>query len=191
MRLYLFTIWTIGLTSLSMLACQCPVIQWTKETANQYDVIGRMRLIRIIPHQNNFTVAEVDVLNLFKGLPSKQYKVLFPENDDCAIPLQEGEEWLIYGKNKQLYSCEIDWCGLSRKKFANDIEDFFIATHTITYEEEFQKLQNHFPEIRIPDHKQYGTHKNILPEKHEFYLYLLLSFIGFLFILQLLKKYLR
>lgn len=172
-------------------ACQCPILEWTKDLANQNDVIMRVKIKYITPHQNNYLVAEVDVLNMFKGNPYKTYKVLFPENDECAIPVNTGEEWLIYGKSKQINSCEIKWCGLSRKKFVNDFEDFFIATHIITYDEELQKLHASFPEIQIKDQSQpYRFHKNIIPEKYELYIYLLISLIVFLLILQLLKKHL-
>lgn len=173
-------------------ACQCPIIQWNKELANQNDVILRGVIKNIYPHQNNYTVAEVEVINLFKGQPFKLYKVLFPENDECALPLNTGDEWLIYGKSKQINSCEIKWCGLSRKKFANDAEDFFISTHIITYDEELKKLQTSFPEIEIKNNPtSYAAHKNIIPNKYELYIYLTLSFVGFLIIFYLIKKYLK
>jgi hypothetical protein len=172
-------------------ACQCPVIQWTPEVANEYDVIARVVIKKIIPHQNHFLVAEVEVLNLFKGNAYKNYKVLFPENDECAVPVNEGEEWIIYAKSKQINSCQVDWCGLSRKKFVNDAEDFFIATHIITYDEELEKLKQHFPEIKVSEDTSYAFHKNILPDRFELYIYLALSVIGFLLFLFIAKKYLK
>jgi len=172
-------------------ACQCPIIEWTKVNAEKYDVIFRGVIKNIIPHQNEFTVAEMEVLNLFKGYPNKIYRVLFPENDECAIPLNVGEEWIIYGNSKQINSCIINWCGLSRKRFDNDLEDFFIATHIITYYEELNKLQENFSEIKISETEQYQFHKNIIPNKIELYSYIALSLIGFLIILYLVKKYLK
>lgn len=187
-----FVIFLILFVHYKISACQCPVIQWSKNTADQNDVIFRGSIKNIFLHQNNYTVAEIEVLNLFKGNAIKTYKVLFPENDDCAIPLNTGEEWIIYGKNKQINSCEIDWCGLSRKKFINDNEDFFIATHIITYDEELQKLQMNFPEIKINTRlSDLNAHKNILPDKTELYLYLALSLAGFVIILYLVKNYFK
>lgn len=175
----------------NVFACQCPVIQWTKEIADKNEVITRVIIKNIIPHQNDFTVAEAEVVNLFKGNPFTHYKILFPENDGCAVPVSVGEEWIIYGKQKQINSCEIHWCGLSRKKFQNDAEDFFIATHIITYDEELNKIKQHFPEIKIETATQPTFHKNIIPEKYEFYLYLALSITGFLIILYIVKNYFK
>lgn len=175
-----------------LFACQCPVIQWTKDLANQNDVILRVKILNTIPHQNDYLVAEAEVLNLFKGNPHKHYKILFPEKDECAVPVNTGEEWLIYGQQKQINSCVIDWCGLSRKKFTNDIEDYFIATHIITYDEELQQLLTLFPSLKINDTQLPPSfHKNIIPEKYELIIYLILSLIGFLIILQLIKKFLK
>ncbi len=173
-------------------ACQCPVTPWTKELANQNDVILRGVIKNIYLHQNDYTVAEVEVINLFKGLPYKVYRILFPENDKCAISINIGEEWLIYGKSQQINSCKIIWCGLSRKKFNDETSDFFIATHTITYDEELSKLQEYFPEIKIKtEETNYPFHKNIIPDKYEVYIYFALSLIGFLIFLYLTKKYLK
>ncbi|GIV29008.1 MAG: hypothetical protein KatS3mg028_0074 [Bacteroidia bacterium] len=173
-------------------ACQCPVIEWTKETADKNEVILIGVIKNVFVHQNDYTVAEMEVLDLFKGNPSKTYKVLFPENDECAVPVNVGEEWIIYGEQKQINSCKIEWCGLSRKKFQNDMEDFFIATHIITYDEELNKLLSVFPRIKLPENDlQLSSHKNIIPGKYEMYIYLLLSLIGFLIVLQFTKKYLK
>ncbi|GIV27636.1 MAG: hypothetical protein KatS3mg027_1450 [Bacteroidia bacterium] len=175
-----------------LLACQCPMIQWSKEGANQYDFIARVVIDKIIPQQNNFSVAEVEILNLFKGKSGRFCKILFPENDPCAIPVREGEEWIIYAKEKQINTFSIDWCGWSRKRFVNDVEDFFIATHVITYDEELNKLQQAFPEIAIDKAIQPSVfHKNIIPDKTEMYIYLALSLVGFLIIGLIIKKYLK
>jgi hypothetical protein len=173
-------------------ACQCPVIQWTKQEADKNEVIFRGVVKNIFLHQNDYTVAEMEVLDLFKGHPSKIYKVLFPENDDCAVSVNVGEEWIIYGTQKQINSCKIEWCGLSRKKFQNDTEDFFIATHIITYDEEFNQLLSNFSKMELSENNlSSSSHKNIIPDKYELYIYLALSLVGFLIILQIVKKYLR
>lgn len=184
---------TLIITHTSFLRpCQCPIIEWSKELASQNEVIFRGIIKNIFLHQNQYTVAELEVKNLFKGNPYPFYKVLFPENDECAVPLHIGEEWIIYGKQKQFNSCEVKWCGWSRKKFQNDNEDFFITTHIITYDEEFLLLQKSFPEIAINSTlNNYAFHKNKLPDKLELYIYLALSFIGFLIILYLSKKYIK
>lgn len=174
------------------LACQCPMIDWTKDGANQYDFIARIVIKQIVPHQNNFSVAEAEVLNLFKGKSGKFCKILFPENDPCAVPVREGEEWIIYGEEKQVNSFVINWCGWSRKKFVNDVEDFFIATHVITYDEELNKLKQNFSEKKIIEDIQPNVfHKNIIPNKTEMYIYLALSLVVFLIIFYIVKKYLR
>lgn len=176
----------------STYACQCPILNWTKEIVNQNDVIIRGIIKNIYPHQNDYSVVEFEVMNVFKGNPHKMYKVLFPENDECAITINVGEEWLIYGKSKQINSCEIEWCGFSRKKFPNDAEDFFIATHLITYSEELEKLKTYFPEIKITTEPiSYQSHKNIIPNKSEMYIYMALSLIGFLIFIVIVKKYLK
>ncbi|MCX7729469.1 MAG: hypothetical protein N2203_08360 [Bacteroidia bacterium] len=187
-----FVLFLLSIIIQPSLACQCPVLQWTKELADENEVIFRGIIKTIYPHQNDYTVAEVEVINLFKGNSSNLYKVLFPENDGCAVSVNVGEEWLIYGIQKQINSCEIEWCGLSRKKFQNDAEDFFIATHIITYDEELNKLISNFSEIKINEQENIlNTHKNILPDKYELYIYIALSLIGFLIILQITKKYLK
>ncbi|GAB4202915.1 MAG: hypothetical protein Fur0023_09280 [Bacteroidia bacterium] len=187
-----FFTFVIALISQYADACQCPVIQWTKEMADKNEVIFRGVVKNVFVHQNDYTVAEMEVLDLFKGNPSKTYKVLFPENDECAVSVNTGEEWIIYGEQKQINSCKIEWCGLSRKKFQNDMEDFFIATHIVTYEEEHNQLLSHFPKISLSENNlSYSSHKNIIPDKYELYLYLALSLVGFLIILQIIKKYLQ
>lgn len=177
----------------SLFSCQCPIIEWTVNEVNKNDVIFRGKIKNVILHQNNYTVAEMEVINLFKGNALKLYKVLFPENDGCSIPVNVGEEWLIYSQQKQINSCIINWCGLSRKKFQNDAEDFFIATHIITYDEEINKLKENFQEIQFDSNRNNNMefHKNIIPEKIELYLYMALSLIGFLILLYIVKNYLK
>ncbi len=173
-------------------ACQCPVIEWSKEKAQHYDFIARIIIKNLFPHQNDYTVAEAEIQNLFKGRPAQYCKILFPENDPCALPIRVGEEWLIYAAQKQLNTYVIDWCGWSRKRFVNDWEDFFIATHILTYDEELRKLQQAFPEISITStHAPEMFHKNIIPNRSELYIYLFLSLVSFLIILLIVKKYNR
>ncbi len=187
---YFFYIFLLSIQISS--ACQCPITKWSIDAVNKNDIIFIGKIKNIVLHQNNYTVVIFDIDHLYKGQAFWQVKILFPENDGCAIPLNLGEEWLIYAYQKQINTFLVEWCGFSRKKIINDNEDFFIATHLITYDEELHLIRKNFSEIKPQDiPNSFAKQRNIIPNKVQFFTYLLLSLMGLLIIYILIKKYLK
>lgn len=168
------------LTTLRSQACQCPLSNLSLNECAKYELIFRGKIVTMSPcNSKSETVFQVQ--ELYKGNSTAQFKLLVNCTDECATPMRVGDEWIIYTNYYQMENAKLNWCSRSRKLFKNDKEDFYTVTYGNTYEDEVEFLQ-----------KQLGLHKllkespnrveerNIIPNKKQFIIILLVSISGML-----------
>jgi hypothetical protein len=137
---YLITLFLIPY-SFNLFSCDCPFSKLNLEECNKYEIIYRGKILSVNQNLNKPSEAIFEVLELYKGNSSKQFKLLFETKTDCAQQLIVGQEWIIYSNYKQIDNAKLDWCSRSRKLFANAKEDFYTISNGNDYDDELKFLR--------------------------------------------------
>lgn len=181
------------LTSNFASACQCPVTKLSLEECDKYEIIFRGRIIDDTLFDNKKGEVTFEILELYKGVVSQKFKVLFETGTECAQVFSVGEEWIIYTIYKQANNGKMDWCSRSRKYFKNEKLDFYTVTYGNDYDDELNFLRE-----KLGLHKTLASAEtkpnwqgNQIPTQKEFIFYLLLSIIGVVGFIFLAKKFLK
>lgn len=122
-------------------ACQCPPTQLSLEECAKYEIIFKGKILHVENCDHKFGEAVFEVQELYKGNATKEFKVLFECNEECAQKFNPGDEWIIYSRYKQLDNAKMDWCSRSRKYFKIDQEDFYTVNYGNDYYDEVKFLQ--------------------------------------------------
>lgn len=144
--IYLFLFLMIG--RLSAEACECPLSALNMVMCDKYEIIFKGKITAVQYQKDKLSEAVFDIEELYKGNATKTFKVLFDDKEDCAQKLAAGQEWIIYGRYKQIDNMQMDWCSRSRKHFAVPQEDFYTVTYGNDYDDESAFLK-----------KQFGLHR--------------------------------
>lgn len=173
-------------------ACQCPLTALGMEECDKYEVIFKGRIISVTPCDHKFGIAVFEVEELYKGITSKQFTVLFECGGECAVEFNEGEEWVIYSKYKQVDKALMDWCSRSRKYFKNVKEDFYAVTYGNDYFDEVKFLREHLGLHRtIKNVVNMDANRNTLPNTNQMIILALCSISCVLLFYWLFKKYFK
>ncbi|PBQ32436.1 hypothetical protein CNR22_11865 [Sphingobacteriaceae bacterium] len=122
-------------------ACQCPLTVLSLEECNKYEIIFKGKILSVANCDHKFGEAIFEVEELYKGVATQEFKVLFDCNEECMQKFSVGDEWIIYSRYKQVDNAKMDWCSRSRKFFKVDKEDFYTVTYGNDYFDEVQFLQ--------------------------------------------------
>ncbi len=182
------------LTSAFSFACQCPITKLSMEECNKYDIIFRGRIKKDSLYDGSKKGEVVfEVSELYRGVITGEFKVLFDSGEECAQAFNVGEEWIIYSNYKQATNAQIDWCSRSRKYFKNEKLDFYSVTYGNNYDDELKflrdKLGLHKP-LKPIENLTVGE-PNQLPTQTEFVIYLLLSIVGMVAFYYLFNKFFK
>jgi hypothetical protein len=173
-------------------ACECPVTALNKTECNKYEIIFRGKVLSVSPCNNKPGAAVFEVQDLYKGSLTKTFKVLFSCEDPCARPFQEGEEWIIYSRFKQIDNAMIDWCSRSRKFIKQQTEDYYLVTHGITYDDEIKFLQDSLGIHRVMKEQiNASQQRNMLPTTNQSILILIASILFILLFYYLFNKFFK
>ncbi|MES2134290.1 MAG: hypothetical protein V4506_18230 [Bacteroidota bacterium] len=172
-------------------ACQCPVTSLTEAELAKYDIIFKGKIKSVKLNKGNseaiFTVSE-----LYKGLVSVEFTLLFDDADACKLELRPGDEWVIYANYHQIDNAKLDFCSRSRKFFKNVGEDFFEETTGVSFGEEVQFLQTklglHKPLKENPNKVE---NRNILPNTNQMILGFVCSLLGLLLFYWLFNRFFK
>ena len=174
-------------------ACQCPVTKLSLEECDKYEIIFRGRIIKDTLFEGKKGEATFEILELYKGVVSQQFKVLFETGTECAQVFSVGEEWIIYTVYRQANSGKMDWCSRSRKYFKNEKLDFYTVTYGNDYDDELKFLRE-----KLGLHKTLAAAEtkpdwqgNQIPTQKELIIYLLLSIVGVVAFIFIAKKLLK
>lgn len=163
-------------------ACQCPVTSLNEAELAKYDIIfkGKIKSVKLNKAKSEALFA---VSELYKGMVSIEFTLLFDDADVCKLELRPGDEWVIYANYHQIDNAKLDFCSRSRKFFKNVREDFFEETTGVSFDEEVHYLQTklglHKPLKENPNKVE---NRNILPNTNQMILGFICSLLGlFLF----------
>lgn len=162
------------------IGCQCPVTVLNEAELAKYDIIfkGKIKELKLDKARSEavFTVNE-----LYKGMVSGEFKLLFDNEDECKLELRNGDEWIIYANYHQIDNAKLDFCSRSRKYIKNIKEDFFEATSGVSYDEEIAFLQTklglHKPLKKNPNAVE---NRNIIPTSNQMIIGFICSLLGLL-----------
>ncbi len=159
---------------------------------NKYEIIFKGKIISVAPCDNKFGVAVFEVQELYKGVATNQFKVLFECNVECATGFNEGEEWIIYSNYKQVDKALMNWCSRSRKYFKNVKEDFYAVTYGNDYFDEVKFLRTNLGLHRTrKDSVNMDVNRNTLPNTNQMIVIALCSISSVLLFYWLFKKYFK
>jgi hypothetical protein len=120
---------------------------------DKYEIIFKGKITSVKTCKDKPGEAVFELEELYKGNSANKFTVLYECEVPCAMNLNVGEEWIIYGNYKQIDNARLDWCSRSRKYFKNDNEDFYTVTHGNDYYDEVEFLRNNFGSHRFTQAK--------------------------------------
>lgn len=176
---------------LSSLACTCPTTVLGMEECNKYEIIFKGRVKSSIDCDLKFGEAVFEIQELYKGNATKEFKVLFECNGECAKTFQAGEEWIIYSRYKQIDNAMMDWCSRSRKHFRNEIEDYYYVLYGNDYADEVKFLQEHLGLHRFVEKKAAVENRNIRPSTLQSAIILIISLLAIILFYYLFNRYMK
>lgn len=172
-------------------ACQCPITQLNSLELKKYEIIfsGQINQIKINGTNSEaiFTIKE-----LYKGIITQNFKVIFNNDDACKLELRQGDDWIIYSNYNQIDNAKLDFCSRSRLYIKNIKEDFFAVNTGISYDEELKYLQRNLGLHKLLKNNPNKTeNRNKLPTTNQFIIILLCSMAGLIFFIWLVGKFLK
>lgn len=172
-------------------ACQCPITQLNSLELKKYEIIfsGQINQIKINGTNSEaiFTIKE-----LYKGIITQNFKVIFNNDDACKLELRKGDDWIIYSNYNQIDNAKLDFCSRSRLYIKNIKEDFFAVNTGISYDEELKYLQTNLGLHKLlKNNPNKIENRNKLPTKNQFIIILLCSMAGLIFFIWLVGKFLK
>ncbi len=169
-------------------ACQCPITQLNEAETNKYDLIFKGKITQI----NKSNEAVFLVNELYKGNSFKNFIVVFDLKDECNIAMRVGDEWIIYSNYKQMDRAKLNFCSRSRKFIKNNKEDFFEVTTGISFDDELRYLQTKLGLHKLlKQNPNKVENRNLMPNKTQTIVYLLISIIVLVALMLLVKKCLK
>ena len=176
------------MTSKIILACQCPLTTLNEKEIAKYDIIFKGSLKSLKLNKEN-SEAIFSISELYKGLISQDFKILFNNEDPCKLELRVGDEWVIYSNYYQVDNSKLDFCSRSRKYIKNIKEDYYAETTGISYEEELRYLQTNLGKHKLlKNNPNKVENRNIIPNNIQFIVILASSILGLLLFYWLINK---
>lgn len=162
------------------------------EECNKYEIIFRGKIVSVKDCGDKFGEAIFEIEELYKGNATKEFKVLFECDVECAQKFNPGEEWIIYSRYKQIDNAKMDWCSRSRKYFKVDKEDFYAVTYGNDYYDEVKFLHKNLGVHRfLTDKNPQDGSRNKIPDKQGFIIALLCSLAGLVLFYYLFNRFFR
>ncbi len=160
-------------------ACQCPYTDLSLKECDKYEIIFKGKVISVTPCANKLGEAVFELQELYKGNSTKQFKVLFECDVECAAQFNAGEEWIIYSRYKQIDNAMMDWCSRSRKFFKNEKEDFYTVTYGNDYYDEVKFLREKLGNHRfLQGDLNRDENRNVIPKVNETIVLVLCSLVA-------------
>ncbi len=179
------------MTSKLSFACQCPLSSLSDKEITKYDIIFKGTIKSIKLNKTN-SEAIFTISNLYKGIISQDFKILFNDEDVCKLELRVGDEWIIYTNYYQIDNAKLDFCSRSRKYIKNIKEDFFAETTGITFDDELRYLDTHLGLHKLlKSNQNKAENRNIIPSSNQFILLLILSVVGLIVFYWLFNKFFK
>lgn len=178
-------------------ACNCPPFQkLSKAVAESYDIIFIGTVDSVGACEGEKNAAYFVIGQLFKGEATGRIYVNFDCVTECRMQFKQGERWLMYAEYRKYGDLRADFCGRSRKQPVDVNEDFSIATHGITYEEELDYIRTNFGVQQVKEKDREVINEGNIPQRELIHpdgkqtiLLLVISLVGMLVLWFVLKKF--
>lgn len=191
MKSFLFSIITFFIAG-KVYSCECPHTTLSMGECNKYELIFRGKIISVKECKDKLGEAVFSIEELYKGIATQNFKVLFDCKDACAQAMRTGDEWIIYTNYKQINNAMLDWCSRSRRFFAVEKQDFYTVNYGNDYDDELAFLRDNLGNHRfIKESKTASENRNIRPSANQMIISLLVSLAAVLLFYWLFNKYFR
>jgi hypothetical protein len=188
----LFLLLFFGCCATMGYSCQCPLTQLSLEECNKYEIIFKGKILTVIDCNDKFGEAMFEVEELYKGNATKEFKVLFECDVECAQKFRPGDEWIIYSRYKQIDNAKMDWCSRSRKFFKVDKEDFYTFTYGNDYYDEVKFLREKLGLHRLlANKKNQEDNRNKRPNTTQMVWVLVCSLVGIVLFYYLFNRFVK
>ncbi|MBI3511548.1 MAG: hypothetical protein HY064_12875 [Bacteroidetes bacterium] len=124
-------------------ACDCDAVKVSDASVSQYDVIFVGKVVAVSGCDKS-SKAKFLIEKLFHGKSYESTEIEFDCTSDCQMSFTPGEEWIIYADYKSYGKPEVKFCGLSRRKFENEKDDYVSASHGMNFIDELSFLEKKF-----------------------------------------------
>ncbi|CAN5906116.1 hypothetical protein BH11BAC7_BH11BAC7_33720 [soil metagenome] len=181
-----FCLFLFLLIAANVFACKCESQPFTMEGIKQYELIFTGTVVAISgcdkTSKATFTVNE-----LYKGKCFENVAVEFDCSSSCGMSFQPGETWIIFATYKKYGEPEVNLCSHSRRKFADEKDDFYLQTSGLSFIDAatFLKKNLGIHAVNTKNVEAEQHHENIRPDGSQTLLYLgagLLALVAFYFL---------
>jgi hypothetical protein len=172
-------------------ACQCPLTKLDETELSRYELIFRGK-IQSIKLNERKSEAVFEITDLFKGNATKEFIVMFDNNDPCKFDLRVGDEWLIYSNYLQIDRVKLDYCSRSRRFFKNIKEDYFAEITGLSYDEEYKILTEKLGHHKLlKQNENQVKNRNIIPNQTQFMITIIISIVAMVVFYKLFNKFFK
>lgn len=105
-------------------ACSCGIVP-LMDRIPMSDFIATAKILKISPDKENSELhnIEIEIINLYKGQPTKYLKIHSVLNSSCAFYTPENSEWLIFASKNKSGDLSFGYCSGAKRldrKFDSD-----------------------------------------------------------------------
>ena len=123
-------------------ACQCPVVPLNRELTANYQLIFYGRVVDVHDCGDRPGEAIFEIRELYQGNSAPTFTIVFDCKEECYLPFQKGDEWLMYTNYRQMGNGRMDWCSRSRKMMSVPKEDFYTVNYGTTFDDDIRFLRD-------------------------------------------------
>jgi len=169
--------------------CSCPAIPFDSLVPTNYEIIFCGKVIRVLPLNENLKKVIFSVEELYKGMVTREWEVLYNPEDPCAVQFQVNDEWILFLNYYQKNNSKMDWCSPCRKYYKNKMDDPFRLISGWEYDDVKFFLKRKLGIKQVTEMPvQAAKGRNIIPDRMQMLLIIAISFIIFLGIYFMIRK---
>lgn len=122
-------------------ACKCKPTELTIVECRKFDLIFKCKIEAVTDCQNNRSIAEASILELYKGELTEKVNFSYDCASSCLMSFSKNETWLIYAKKNAQDQFEVSLCDRNRMLFIKPEEDYYFTNTDISFEDEISYLK--------------------------------------------------
>ncbi|MCX8081336.1 MAG: hypothetical protein N3F09_08880 [Bacteroidia bacterium] len=171
--------------------CPCPAVPFDAMVPSKYEIIFCGKVMQLKKLNENLNTVVFEVKELYKGNVTQNWEVHFNPDDPCAVSFNPGEEWLMFLNYYQNNNSKLNWCSHSRKYYRAKTDDPYWISSGWEYDDVKSFLKKNLGTYRVLQNVgSEAKNRNLVPNRWEFFIYLLASAGGMFLIYYFTKKYL-
>jgi len=182
----------LALTTQVGWACQCPVLPLNRALTANYQLIFYGKVVEVHACADKPGEAVFAIKELYQGNAASTFTMVYDCKEECYIPLNTGEEWIIYANYRQMGNARMEWCSRSRKMMSVPKEDFYTVNYGTTFDDDVRFLRDTLGIHRtMSDNLANTGGRNQHPDLNSTILTLLVSLAGMVGFYFLIRRFFR